>query len=167
MTKELNKEFNDTFDELSKTISSFTDENFNTIPFEGSWTGAQTVEHIVKSASGIREVLNGPVEKTDRKADEKVDMLKKTFLDFNTKFTSPEFIEPSKDKHSKKEFLDSISNLKESANKLMEEKDLNNLYTLFSLPGSGEFTGIEWFHFVMYHTQRHTHQLKNILKELK
>lgn len=167
MTKELNKEFNDTFDELSKTISSFTDENFNTIPFEGSWTGAQTVEHVMKSASGISEVLTGPFKKTHRNPDEKVETLKKTFLDFNTKFISPEFIEPSNDRHSKKEFLDSISKVKESANKLMEEKDLNDTYTLFSLPGSGELTGIEWIHFVMYHTQRHTHQLKNILKELK
>ncbi len=40
--------------------------------------------------------------------------------------------------------------------------DLSATCTVFELPGFGEFTRSEWIWFAIYHTQRHTHQLKNI-----
>ena len=44
--------------------------------------------------------------------------------------------------------------------------NLSETCTAFELPGFGEFTRAEWIYFAMYHTQRHTHQLKKIYERM-
>jgi hypothetical protein len=46
----------------------------------------------------------------------------------------------------------------------MQELDLSKTCQGFQLPGSAAFTRAEWIWFAIYHTQRHTRQLKNILE---
>ena len=63
MEQELLKELDDTEIEFSGAISSFNDDEFNIVPFEGSWTAGQVAKHVLLSASSLR-VLYGPVKKT-------------------------------------------------------------------------------------------------------
>ena len=84
MRKEILKEVEQTMDELIQLISSSGEEELNEIPFEGSWSAAQVAEHLLKSYA-IVDMLNAPQTKTERSADEKVELLKSVFLNFNTK----------------------------------------------------------------------------------
>lgn len=49
----------ETSGDLFKTFDLFTQDQFNKIPFENSWTAAQVADHILKSESGIPVVLKG------------------------------------------------------------------------------------------------------------
>ena len=40
------QEFEETTFDLGKVLSSFSQEEFNKIPFEGSWTAGQVAEHL-------------------------------------------------------------------------------------------------------------------------
>src|ERR1700744_2376376 len=82
-------------DEFLKALDLFDQDNINTVPFEGSWTGGQVAEHILKSVSGILETLNSPSKPTERNPEEFVKPLGDAFLNMDIKFQSPDFIIPS------------------------------------------------------------------------
>ncbi len=115
--KELITELKETSAELRQTLSSFTDEQFNRTPFQGSWTGGQVAEHLLKS--NITPLLHGNTEKTARKPDEKISQIKESFLNFNVKMKNPDFNTPSNNKHDKKEIIDSLA---DAYQKLVEMK---------------------------------------------
>ncbi|MEP6514029.1 MAG: DinB family protein [Parafilimonas sp.] len=145
--------------ELVGRLSSFSPEQFNKVPFEGSWTAGQLAEHVTRSINGMGEALNMPGKIADRKPDEKVNDFKTMFLNFDTKMKSPPFILPAQDVYAKDLMIDKFKN----AGKQFVETGSNvNLSELLNLPPIGELTKLELLHFVLYHTQRHVHQLKNI-----
>ena len=86
------------------------------------------------------------------------------FLNFETKFKSPEFIVPEKKKYDKDEVMKAIG---ASINKLKYARNEVNLSEIINLPIFGEITKLELLYFVLYHTQRHIHQLKKIIKGFK
>ncbi|MEO6330713.1 MAG: DinB family protein [Ginsengibacter sp.] len=147
--------------ELLKLISLLSEKELNTIPFEDSWTAAQLTSHVTKSNKAILQALNMEGMAAERNAGERVEELKTTFLDLSTKFKSPEFILPTLDVYQKdmlvRSFEKSIGQLKEGAAKV-------NLSEMIIIPAFGEITKLELLHFVLYHTQRHLYQFKNIFK---
>ncbi len=158
-TEELFASFDKTTSELIDLISSFSETQINEIPSAGSWTAAQVAEHLTKSNIGIIRSLKKEGRLPGRDPDAGVEQLKKTFLDFDKKLQSPEFILPTQDIYQKKLVIDnlwiSIAQLKELSNEV-------NLFEMISHPIFGDVTKLELLHFVVYHTQRHIHQLKNI-----
>lgn len=99
----------------------------------------------------------------ERDAAEGVAKLKKVFLDFEAKYQSPEFIIPEARDYDKEEVLNDLG---KSIHQLKAQLKNGNLSELLNVQIFGEITKLELFYFVLYHTQRHIHQLKNILKEL-
>ena len=91
-TKELQSEINKTFSELGEIISSFDEDQFNLIPFEGSWTAGQVTQHVTLSISGFEKIMNGSIAETERSPDALKQKIKEIFLDFTTKIKSPDFI---------------------------------------------------------------------------
>src|SRR5260221_2691509 len=87
-------------------LARFSEEQLNIVPFEGSWTGGQVAEHLLKSA-GVADVVFGHTAPTSRPPDEKVPMLR-IFLDFSIKMKSPDFIIPSDGFHPKKPLIDGL-----------------------------------------------------------
>jgi len=162
MSKEILREMTSTTDKLLQAIQSFPSEKFNTVPFAGSWTAAQVSDHILKSVAGILELLYGDTKPTTRQPDEKVDAIKTMFLDFTTRMKSPDFVLPGNDSIEKEKMLISWEDLKTKMTEAISNLDLSATSTVFELPGFGEFTRTEWISFAIYHTQRHTHQLKKI-----
>jgi hypothetical protein len=157
------KELDETAKELLDTIESFSQEQFNTIPFEGSWTAAQVAEHLWKSESCIPKVVEGNSRPTtERQGDEKMGTIKSIFLDFTSKYESPEFILPSNERKEKEDLLNALKNGRADIRALTITKDLSRTFTDFPFPQLGEFTGWEWICFVVCHSKRHIRQLKNI-----
>jgi hypothetical protein len=162
----LEKNITDTFNELDNILFAFNGEQLNLSPFEGSWTAGQVAEHIIKSLAGISFFMNGPVEEPGRDPGEKIKALEDLFLNLTIKMKSPDFILPEADYHDKEEILNKLENLKIemlAAAKL----DLTQLCKAGEFPTFGYLTRLEWIHFFLAHTQRHTQQLKNIFYTIK
>src|SRR6478609_149726 len=91
-TEELFATLDNTTSELIELISSFSETQINEIPSAGSWTAAQVAEHVTRSNIAIIKSLKKEGRSPDRAADAGVEGLKSTFLNFDKKLQSPEFI---------------------------------------------------------------------------
>src|SRR4051812_48187421 len=103
--------FGDTKVELQRLLSSFTSEQFNCLPFEGSWTVGQIANHLVMSNAGFLEILNGPARETERAADELVPIFKRDFLNFSIKMISPEFVRPQNKNYKKEDLIKCLDDI--------------------------------------------------------
>ena len=86
------------------------------------------------------------------------------FLDFDVKYQSPEFIVPEAKHYDKEEIITAFQN---SVERLQHVRSNISLIEMINLPPFGEVTKLEILHFVLYHTERHVHQLKNIIHILQ
>jgi hypothetical protein len=159
MKQQVVQEIEETFSRLNKAISKFSDKQFNTIPFEGSWTAGQVSEHIIKSISGIPD---RETQLTDRRYDERIEAIRKMFLDFNLKFKTAQPLEPEKSSHHVEETLKHLQRLKELHLHAANTKDLTALCLDMELPTFGHLTRYEWLRFMMVHALRHTIQIERI-----
>ncbi len=155
-----------TFNDLLQTLSSIEEKKINTIPFPDSWTAAQVAQHIILSAGGFVQLLNGPDKDTERDPEANIPNLKATFLNFDTKMKSPDFIVPEVKNYDKQELVHSLQDIETGLVKAIETLDVTKTCTAFELPGSGFLTRAEGITFAIVHTQRHVHQLKNITQRL-
>ncbi len=165
MANEILNELKNTTTELLKLLSTLNQEQLNAVPFEGSWTAGQLGEHLHKSYK-VAELLYGPVKVTQRDPAEKVKSIKDALLNFDNKMISPDFILPEIKEYDKNTLINS---LKESVNKITTAAQTlkpEETCTALALPGLGELTRMEWLYFIIYHTQRHVHQLQNISQKL-
>jgi hypothetical protein len=150
--------------ELISLVQNEDEKTLNDIPFKNSWTAAQVLIHITKSNKAIAQGLQMQGIPAERNPEERAEHLKKMFLDFTVKFKSPAFIVPEKRNHNKAETL---NGLKASIESLQTKRNETDLAEIISLPAFGEITKLELLHFVLYHTQRHINQLKNILQRAR
>lgn len=165
--KKLSDQINANTDELTRLLSPLSQSEINVIPFEGSWTAGQLAKHVIISNSGFAKMLNGPAGNRHGKPDEMVGRIKADFLNFNTKMKSPEFVVPKKINYYKEDLLSSLAALNNQLNQSVQSLDLSKTCLAFELPVYGALTRLEAICFVIYHTQRHIHQLKNIISRLK
>ena len=162
-TEQLFTALDDTWNELIIRVS---DNSYaaNEIPFDGSWTIAQLATHITKSNKAITQGMYMNGKPADRDPEAGVPDLKKMFLDFERKFPSPDFIVPEERDYIREDVISSLTN---SINNLKDDRSNQNLFEVINMKIFGEVTKLELLHFVLYHTQRHVHQLKNIQKAFK
>ncbi len=162
--KKLFESLDDTSGQLLTLMSSLNETDINQIPFEDSWTAAQLASHITKSNKGIAQALEMEGTVCDRDPAEGAAKLKKMFLDFSVKYKSPEFILPTKNTYQKDLVTDE---LKASIERLISMRNAVNLSEIIEVPLFGATTKLELLYFVLYHTQRHLHQLQNIVQALE
>ena len=152
---------------LLQALDSFSQGNINTVPFEGSWTGGQVARHVLKSASGVLDALNGPVKAADRDPDQHSKLLSDIFLNFDIKMKSPEFVLPDEEPKDKGILTSLLGDTFYGIITVAESEDLDVICTTFEMPGLGFLSKREFVWFTIVHTQRHIHQLKNIFNHLK
>jgi hypothetical protein len=167
MKEQLITELSETTQDLLLTLSMFSQEEFNTVPFEGSWTAGQVAEHLFKSESNIPRVIRGSSKETTRNPFEKTGIIQAVFLDFSKKLQSPEFILPSNEPKNKEHSIKGFEAVRKELQTLMETTDLTKTFTDFPFPQMGELTGWEWICFAVCHSERHIRQMKNIAEKLK
>lgn len=157
----------ETYSKLSDSVSSFSKEEINIVPFEGSWTGGQTTQHIILACSDLPMLFAGKKEKTSRDPDENTKQLDAIFLNLATKYQSPENIKPASIDYDKDTLLASVKKMQNDLFEAAETYDLTLTCLDAKVPGFDHFTIYEWLHFAIVHTQRHTHQLKSIYDHIK
>lgn len=162
--KKIHSELKKVTSELLEILSSLDQEHLNRIPSHGGWTAAQIGEHLLKSYAVVK-TLNGTTKPTQRPADKKIKSIKNLFLDFNVKMESPEFIVPSPDPIDKETLLTSLEKRVKQILEVIDTKDLTVTCEDYAIPEYGEFTRLEWVYFCLYHTQRHVHQLNQLVNK--
>lgn len=165
-TQEVFTETENKLTELIHVLSTFEQDELNTIPFKGSWTAAQVGDHLLKSY-GVVETLSGAVTTTERPPDEKVELIRSVFLDFDLKMNSPESIIPSADVIDKDRLILALKDKREELLSTIKTINLNETCADFAIPEFGEFTRLEWVFLVIFHTQRHIRQLKDIAGKMQ
>src|ERR1700744_1306823 len=105
-TVEVLAALNETLEDFTETLAAFDDDEFNEIPYDGSWTPGQVGQHIILSVTFFTGLLAGPDTETERLPDLHVDILKTIFLNFDHKLQSPDFIIPPAIDYNKQEQLD-------------------------------------------------------------
>ncbi len=159
-TKDLFASLDQTWNELKELISSTNSRSINAVPFKNSWTAAQLATHVIKSNKAIAQGMEMEGKPAERAPDAGEPGLKKMFLDFEAKYKSPDFIVPEEKNYDKDEVVKDLNN---SIDKLKVARNKVDLGEIIALPVFGEVTKLELLYFVLYHTQRHVHQLKKIL----
>lgn len=162
-TQELFAALDKTWTEFFGLVTFVEEKKINIIPFENSWTIAQLATHVKKSNNAIVQALQMQGKPCNRNADERVIELKNIFLDFTVKFQSPEFIVPEKKDYKKEDVVNQLNN---SIEQLKQLRSTANLTEIIYLPAFGEIAKFEILYFVLYHTQRHLRQLKNIISSI-
>ncbi len=163
-TEVLFRSLDATSNELMQLVQDEKEETLNTVPFVNSWTAAQVLIHITKSNRAIVQGLQMHGLPAERDPEQNTDHLKKIFLDFKAKYNAPDFIVPEDGYHNKEQIINA---LELSIRNLQTGRNETSLSEIIDLPIFGEITKLELLHFVLYHTQRHIHQLKNILGTIK
>jgi len=164
--QEIIKETDSTLDELVGLLDNITAGQFNTVPFEGSWTAGQLAQHLTLADGGLPALLNGPVADADRAPDQMVAPIAESFLNYEIKFESPDFIRPEIRDYDKDEMISGLKKIKADIAIAIGDKDLTKTCMAFAFPVLGNLTRYEAASFVIIHTTRHIHQLKNIIKAL-
>jgi len=165
MNTELLNRFDAATEKLTQQLSSLNEEQLNKVPFEGSWTAGQLGNHLYKSYN-IIDVLKGNVEETHRDPAVKLIEIEKTFKDFSIKMKSPEMVLPTNKHIEKERLLSSLKERIEIQREAIKTMDLSKTCLDAEIPGGGPFTRQEWLGFNTIHTERHNHQLKNIIDAL-
>lgn len=164
MKTELQKNIVETFKALNDKLSSFSETELNTVPFEGSWTAGQVIQHLVMGCSGYPKMCAGKTEKTSRKPDEKVKEIEALFFNYDIKMQSPEYIIPRNIEYSKNALALSLLKIEKELLSVSETDDLTLTCLDSEVPGFGKFTIYEWVSFALIHIQRHLSQLQAIGK---
>lgn len=165
--KELLSSFDETISELLQALSSFNNEELNTIPFEGSWTAAQVTEHLLKSGIGITKILLGNTVVTERRVNENAESLEAIFIDPTEKAKSAESLWPSSENKEKGKLIDDFKAVMGGIRKVIASSDLSQTCLDFPFPTLGVLTRWEWGIFVICHTKKHIYQIKNIRESLE
>jgi len=158
-TNKILSETSDTVSAISNLMAAVDEERINTIPFDGSWTAPQLLRHVSKSMQGMAKAMQMEAKPANRNPEERIEGLKNVFLDFSRKLTQPDFLIPENQVYKKQPAIDE---LKKSFNEFKANASRANLNELVEGLPLGPITKLEIIHFVLYHTQRHLHQMKNI-----
>lgn len=165
VNQEIANQASDALAGLINELSIFTDEQFNQQPGEG-WTAGEIAQHLILANGGFAASLNGNVIDVDRDPAQNVEIIKETFTNYGIKLQSPPFIVPELKKYDKHEQLQTLQKIKEDSVKAIKELDLDKLCMNFEVPVWGPLTRLEAATLLIYHTQRHIHQLRNIYEKI-
>src|SRR5206468_9695119 len=167
MEKQIIKQTQENFENFLNTISSFSEEEINRIPFEGSWTGGQLTSHLTKSHGGGLFLLQGETKASDRDPMQYAEKIRGHFLDFTVKFNAPDRVKPETKEYDKKELIESFKEISSRIIHTAENMDFTQICMAFLFQPYGYLSGLEVLTFVNVHTQRHHRQLENILRTIK
>lgn len=144
-------------------LSEIPPEKLNIVYAMGCWTVGQLADHVIKATAGIPDVK---IKAPERSPDQQIGIIKSVFLNFEMKYRSPEFIIPGNGPFDKQQLLSELNGNKQRNIKTAETTDLTALCVDFELPHFGYLTRYEWLKLIIYHTQRHSKQLKEVAGRL-
>lgn len=150
------------FDGLRQSLERFSNDRFNDVPFCGSWTAGQTLQHIVLVAGGFAGLLFGKTKISNRPHDQLVGQINQVLLDLKPKMVAPEFVVPEAKIYDKQDFSEQLNIIEAKVAKAIAELDLSMICLDLEIPKMGNISRLEAINFIISHTIRHTYQLDSI-----
>lgn len=151
---------------LTDTIVSFKENDFNRLPCENSWTGAQVSEHVIKSMALIHQMVNGAAASATRDPEEHISFLGSIMENMEVKTQSAPNLIPGVAPLSQAEIQNGLLECKKELLQDVHRLDLSETCMVSEFPGLGYLTRMELISFCAFHTERHNRQLKNIYKNI-
>ncbi|HMH31575.1 MAG TPA: DinB family protein [Puia sp.] len=162
--KEILAAINEPISGMLELMSGLDPKEVNIVPYKDSWTAGMLFRHVSKSLKAMSKAMSSDARPAERDPGEKIPELKKTFLDFSTKLKSPDFIVPEEGPYEKQAIF---AELNDAYIQLRGSSVHANLSDLVKGLPLGDITKLEILHFVLYHVQRHKHQMEKICDALK
>jgi hypothetical protein len=155
-------EFKSVANKFMHTVALIGQDNINLVPFAGSWTAAQVIEHIRLSVSGTVTIINAAVKTTNRSPDQFAKAIKDLFLDFDAAYPTAPVLVPADKAYDRDELTAQLKPVFETLQDDIQAKDMTDTCHAAEFTGMGYLTRLEWVTVAIYHTQRHIHQLQKI-----
>jgi hypothetical protein len=149
---------------MQELMSELDNSRVNRVPYKDSWTAGMLFRHVSKSIHAMSEAMCRNGKPAERDPGEKILKLREAFLDLSGKMKSPDFIVPEDGPYEKQASIEASKNSFVQFRESSVNADLSVLVTGLPL---GDITKLEILHFVLYHTLRHTQQMKHICDALK
>ncbi|WP_229238687.1 DinB family protein [Dyadobacter sp. Leaf189] len=162
----LAKTLEQTTAEYLSALTSFSADQVNIVPFEGSWTAGQVTDHLLKSETGLPKMMMGKTAPTTRPVGQTVPQIEDIFLDFSTRLQAPDFNIPDNGPYDLDTIIGEFKAERAAIAEIARSQDLTLSCAEFPFPQVGELTRYEWIYFVVCHSRRHAHQLRNILEKV-
>ena len=151
---------------LSWLVADIETGRYNKVPFEGSWTAGQVMEHINMVGMGFCKLINGATETTTRRVDEHVERITTMFLNFGAKAIASPNIVPVPADYNLQDQLAKLESIKTSIINDVNTLDLSITCLDFDIRTFGHLTRLEAVRIFTDFSDRHIHQLQNIIKKL-
>lgn len=164
--QQIRKDFTQSTQKLLSVLNDFPEAQFNAKPSAKKWSAGQVAEHLIKSEIGCVRYFTDNPKPAERDPEEKIELLKETFLNFNSKLKAGGPILPDDQPKDKHKVIDKLQDMRQRLTSMIEIEDLTQIVTKFDHPMAGPLTRIEWLYFHIYHSKRHGEQIKNLKSEL-
>lgn len=150
-----------------ESMYAFKESAFNVAPFAGSWTAAETGNHINKSMQFIHQIVEGEVVPVNRNPEQHIPVLKQIMEDMATKGKSAPELLPDERFISRAEMRNDLTETEQLLLGDIRGLDLSLICQAMEFPGVGYLTRFELLSFAAFHVIRHTRQIQNIYKLLQ
>ncbi|XWN37436.1 MAG: DinB family protein [Balneola sp.] len=164
---DLVEEYQSNTESFIKFIENISDDIFNKKTDKNTWSAAENVEHIIRSEFGTGRLFNASTKKdSSRDTEKKIQEIKSQFQDRTKKLQAFGVVLPTDSDKDKSDLLEKFKTSRKQVIDLIKVQDLDEVCTRFEHPLFGYMTRREWIHFNIVHTNRHKHQIQDLLDSL-
>ncbi|RNC79593.1 MAG: hypothetical protein ED557_13795 [Balneola sp.] len=153
--------------EIVNSAQDLSDEAWNYTPEAGGWSASNCLEHILVTEQAFFGMIQGMLQ---GEADESLDMsgadgvLIGTIANRGTKVTTAPQFEPSGKWDTKDDMLNALKESRTQIIDFLKSNDANMRHHKGEIP-LGEVDAYQIVLLIAGHSQRHTHQMKEVLGE--
>jgi len=149
---------------LKDSLTDVTEDLYKRHPEEGKWSIQQILEHLSVTEKGVLFMGQGQTTETDRDPSIIIHKVRDFLGDHTNKRPAPAPVIPPGEDKSMAEFLSIIEDTRAAFIEQAKEKGWHEILDAFPHPLTGAMTRLEWMYFHIYHTERHLHQIKQIIQ---
>jgi len=150
-----------------EALYEFRESIFNRAPEINSWSAAQIGSHVIKSMVYIHQVVTGETSEVQRDPEMYVGELKSIMENGDIKSTSADILMPSPDFLMRTQIRQELTAAMLHLITDISTLNLSVLCKAMQFPQIGCLTRYELISFAIYHIERHTRQLANVLQALQ
>lgn len=164
---DLVKEYDLNTESFIQFVEGISEDQFNLKTDEDTWSAAENIEHVIRSEFGTARLFNASTKKDpSRDTEKKIQEIKSQFQDRTKKLQAFGVVLPTDNQKDKSDLLEKFKTSRKQVIDLIKVQNLDEVCTRFEHPLFGYMTRREWIHFNIVHTNRHKHQIQDLLDSL-